>query len=178
MSTGSFANTIVEDGTEPRIDAEHDIEILRGIPKEFRIDCEEHANWLIRKVLAARAYASRVKEFAEQELRRAGREEQTLMFLFGRQIEGWAQSEIAKLNGRRKSLVLPAGTVGFRKVSAKLVIDDEKVVLAWAKQNCPTAIVVVEKLAKSVIDDAMAASGIVPDDGAHVEPETEKFFVR
>ena len=42
------------------------------------------------------------------------REEKTLMFLFGRQIEDWAKAEIEKLRGRRKSINLPGGTVGFR----------------------------------------------------------------
>ena len=48
------------------------------------------------------------------------------MFLFGRQLEHWAKDAIVKLNGKRKSLALPAGTVGFRGVAAKMVIDDQK----------------------------------------------------
>src|SRR4051812_10376686 len=115
MSTGNSASpTVNEHGTELAIGAEQDSEILSTIPKEFRIDCEDHANWLIRKISDARQYAARVKEWAEQELRRAQREEQTLLFLFGRQIESWTECEIAKLKGRRKSLALPAGIVGFR----------------------------------------------------------------
>jgi hypothetical protein len=160
------------------LDAEVDVEVLKAVPKAFAIDCEEHANWLVRRIIMARAYASRVKQYAEQELRRAEREEQTLLFLFGRQIEAWAQSEIAQFKGRRKSLALPAGTVGFRKIAAKLVIDDEKVVLVWAKENCPSAVVVIEKLSKSVIDEQMRATGVVPDAGAHVEPEAERFYIR
>jgi hypothetical protein len=122
-------------------DAEMDVEVLRSVPKEFAIDCEAHANWLVRKIVSARAYAERVKEWCEQELRRAAREEQTLMFLFSRQAEAWARGEIEKLNGRRKSLSLPAGVLGFRTVNPSLQVDDEQVVLIWAKANCPEAVV-------------------------------------
>src|SRR4051812_37830723 len=106
-----------------------DIEIMRSVPKAFAIDCENHANWLVRRIVAAREYSQRVKAWAEQEQNRAAREEQTLMFLFGRQIESWARDEIKKLH-KRKSLNLPAGAVGFRAVSACLQVDNEDVVLA------------------------------------------------
>jgi len=113
-------------------DAEVDIEVLSGVPKAFAIDCEDHANWLVKKIVSARSYADHVKKWAEQEQRRAEREEHTLMFLFGRQLEMWARDQIALLH-KRKSLALPAGTVGFRTIAAKLVIDDEKRVLMCKK---------------------------------------------
>lgn len=110
-------------------DADVDLEVLKSIPKDFFIDSEEKANWLIRKIGDARKYAEHVKDWADRELRRAAREEQTLMFLFGRQIEMWTKDEIAKLKGRRKSLNLPAGCVGFRSSPTRLVVDDEASVL-------------------------------------------------
>ncbi len=36
------------------LDAEVDLEILKTVPKQFSIDSEKAANWLIRKVLNAR----------------------------------------------------------------------------------------------------------------------------
>ena len=163
--------------TSTALDFEVDLEVLNVVPKQFVIDCEQHANWLVRKVVSARDYACRVKFFSEQEQRRAAREEQTLMFLFGRQIEAWAKAEIEKLH-KRKSLALPAGCVGFRTVAAKLVIDDEQAVMVWAKQNCPKAIVVVERLSKSLIDEYVKESGEVPESGVHIEPEAERFYIK
>jgi hypothetical protein len=159
-------------------DAEVDLEVLKSVPKQFAIVDENTANWLVRKIVAARGYAASVKEWAEREQRRAAREEQTLTFLFGRQIECWAQGAVGKLNGRRKSIALPAGCVGFRKIAAKLVIDDEPTVLTWAKANCPDAIIVVERLSKSILDDLVEKTGVIPDDGAHIEPESERFYIR
>ena len=100
------------------------------------------------------------------------------MFLFGRQIEAWVRSEVEKLNGKRKSLALPAGTVGFRTIAAKLVIDDENVVLSWARINLPEAVVVTEKLSKSAINENTATTGEIPCDGVHLEPAAERFFIK
>jgi hypothetical protein len=73
-------------------DPEIDAEILSSVPRQFAIVDEQSANWLIRKITAARQYAVQVAEWAEQEKRRAAREEQCLMYLFGRQIELWAKA--------------------------------------------------------------------------------------
>ena len=159
-------------------DAEVDLEVLKSLPKPFEIVDEKSANWLVRRISESRRYATQVKEWADTELRRAAREEQTLIFLFGRQIEAWTKGEIAKLNGRRKSLNLPAVSVGFRSLSTRIVVDDESRVLAWARRCLPAAVVVVEKLSKSVLNEHCEKTGELPDDGIHVEDATEKFFIR
>lgn len=159
-------------------DADVDIEVLRSVPKEFCIDSQERANWLVKKIVGARNYMERVKAWCEQEQRRATREEQTLLFLFGRQIENWLRAEIIKLNGRRKSINLPAGCIGFRSVGDRLVIDDEAVVLKWAKVHLPDAVIVTEKLSKSAINEHAEKVGVIPDEGVHIEPTSEKFYIR
>ena len=121
----------------------------------------ERANWLVRKILDCRAYWIRAKAFAEREQRRAAREERTLMWLFGRQLEAWAAQEISASGGRAKSIQLPAGILGFRLVGPRLVIDDEAVVTAWAKQHLPHAVVTSERLVKAVLDDAMENTGLI-----------------
>lgn len=160
------------------LDAEVDLEVLRLVPKQFAVVNEATANWVIRRIQSARTYAAHVEAWGQQELRRAEREEQTLFFLFGRQLEAWAKAEIEKLNGKGKSLNLPAGRIGFRKINSKLVIDDEKAVLAWCKSELPDAITVVERIAKTLIDEYAAKTGVIPDEGVHVEPEAEKFYVK
>src|SRR2546423_841395 len=84
-------------------EAETDIEVLRTIPEGFQIDSEQSANWLVRKVISARVYAERVKSWADQESRRARREEECLLYMYGRQLEAWVRAEVTKLKGRRKS---------------------------------------------------------------------------
>jgi len=160
------------------IDAEVDIEVLKGVPKAFEINSESTANWLVKKVIAARLYAERVAKWAEQEQRRAEREEFTLMFLFGRQIERWARKEIEQFNGRRKSIALPAGKLAIRHVNALIVIDDENAVIEWAKQNVPAAVKTTQHLLKSEINIHFEKCGELPPKGVHVEPEKEKFSIR
>jgi phage host-nuclease inhibitor protein Gam len=159
-------------------DAEVDLEVLKAVPKQFSICDSNTANWLVKKVVAAREYAERVKAWADAEVRRAEREEKTLMFLFGRQITAWTKDEIEKLNGKRKSLSLPGGSVGFRRINPLLIVDDEVAVIGWARRNCPPAIVTVEKLSKTVLKSHFEATGETPDAGVHVEPGCERFFIR
>lgn len=155
-----------------------DIAVLRSIPSQFCVEDENSVNWVIRKIMSARAYGQSVREWAEAEVRRAEREETTLLFLFGRQVEAWAKTEIAKLKGKRKSINLPAGCIGFRTVTSRLIVDDEARVLAWAKHHLPDAVVITEKLAKSVINAHAEREGVIPDEGVHIEPAAEKFFIR
>src|SRR4051812_35292286 len=107
---------------EHESDAQVDVEVLRAVPREFAIVDETSANWLIRKIVAARQYSEHVKAFAEMERRRAEREEQCLLFVYGKQLQEWAKSEIEKTRGRRKSINLPAGAVGFRSTPPQLQV--------------------------------------------------------
>ncbi|HWE04319.1 MAG TPA: host-nuclease inhibitor Gam family protein [Tepidisphaeraceae bacterium] len=160
------------------LDAEVDIEVMKLVPKRFAVEDEKSANWLVRRIIAARQYGLHVKAWAQHEQRRAEREEMTLLFLFGRQIEMWTRDEIQKLGGRRKSIALPSGTVGFRTEGVKLVVDDEDAVLVWVRTNLPAAIQIEEKLKKSVLNQHFDATGEIPDAGVHVESPREKFSIR
>jgi phage host-nuclease inhibitor protein Gam len=164
--------------TEHPSDADTDLAILREVPEHFEVTDEGTANWLCRKIRASRAYADEVRIWADRETARAAREEKVLMFLFGRQLERWARDRIARLKGKKKSINLPAGTVGFRASTPRLVIDNEHAVIEWARQHAPSAVHTVEKVLKSVLDNHFKITGELPDDGVHVEPATEKFFVR
>ncbi len=82
------------------------------------------------------------------------------------------------MKGRRKSLNLPAGVVGFRAIGPNLLIDDEEPVLRWAKEHCASAVVVVERLSRSALKSHFVATGELPEAGAHVEPSAEKFYIR
>jgi len=147
-------------------------------PPVFQIDSAEKANWLIRRLVECRTYAERARAFSERECRRAEREEQMLMARFARQLEEWLAEELRRRGGRRKSLALPAGTVGIRRVGPKLVIENKEAVLRWAKTHVPDAVVVTERLLKSRLNEVMEATGLIPEEGAHVEPSQERLFVR
>jgi hypothetical protein len=144
----------------------------------FCIDNADRANWLVRRIIEARAYADRVRTWSAREERRAKRDEQRLLYLFGRQLETWVSQELANSGGKRKSINLPAGSVGFRRIRPKLVIEDRTAVTDWAREHLPKAIVTKEHLSKQVINTQFAQTGEIPDIGAKIEPEHDRFCIR
>lgn len=147
------------------------------VPSRFAVTSAESANWLIKTVVASRIYREHVRDWAEREQHRAEQEEERLLYLFGGQLRTWVMMEIGRRRGRRKSVSLPGGTAGYRSVGPTLVIQDEQRVLKWAKQNCPSAIVVVERLSKTAINEHLVATGEVPPEGVAIAPAQEKFYI-
>ncbi|MCE9554589.1 MAG: host-nuclease inhibitor Gam family protein [Planctomycetes bacterium] len=165
---------IVETAIEQGQDAEEE----PTVPAGFSISDESSANWMIRKIVEARTYGRRVAEWAEKEQARACREEQRFLYLFGGQLIDWLRRKIAEQGGRRKSVNLPAGILGFRKENAKLVIDDEGLVVAWAKEHHPELVCIIERISKSKLNDHFDRTGEIPEQGLHIEPQKEKFYVK
>lgn len=149
------------------------------VKQPFVVHDERTANWLVRRLKQARAYGAHVAEWAEVEKRRAAAEEQHLLFLYGAQLRTWVTAELERLgNRKRKSLALPAGLVGYRHQGPHLAIDDETALLAWCRANLPGAVKVTESLIKSALTEHFEATGEVPEQGAHMEQESERFFIR
>ena len=178
LSRPTDAPTFQTPPTEHHADADTDITVLREVPEHFEVKDEGTANWLCRKIQESRAYADQVRIWADREAARAAREEKVLMFLFGRQLERWARDRIMLAKGKKKSINLPAATIGFRTTTPRLIIDNEHSVLNWAKEHAPGAVQTIEKVLKSVLDDHFKSTGEVPEEGVHVEPAIERFFVR
>jgi len=164
-------------GNELRYVDEETVEIADA-EEGFHVHDDSSANWVIRKIQEARAYSCRVAEWSEKEQVRAKREEDFFLFRYGQQLMDYARKKIDELGGRRKSIALPAGTLGFRKEHAKIIIDDEAAVLAWAKAHKPDLVTIIERLSKSGLNEHIDATGEIPEAGLHIEPEKEKFFVR
>jgi len=139
------------------------------------VDDATSANWVVRKIIEARAYAKHVKEWADGELRRAEREELFFLHSYGRQLEDWARAEIAK--GRRKSVKLPAGTLGFRTDPPKLNVIDEAKLVAWCRAALPTALRIETHVLKQHVKDHLTITGEVPH-GATISGGGQRFYVR
>jgi hypothetical protein len=149
-----------------------------SLPEQFQVHDDATANWVVRQILERRAYSQRCAKWCEREQRRAEHEEEFFLFRFGTQLRDLARAKIAAAGGRRKSVSLPAGTMGFRSEASKLVIDDEGLALEWAKANAPEAVVVVERLSKSAVNDHLEKTGEIPSAGAHIEAGREKFYIK
>ncbi len=145
------------------------------VPETFAVDDAASANWLVRKIVETRAYAKHVKEWADGELRRAEREELFFLHHYGRQLEAWARAEIAK--GRRKSVKLPAGTVGFRTEPSKLDVADEAKLIAWCRRSLPGALRIQTHVLKQHVKDHVATTGECPD-GTAISGGGQRFYVK
>jgi len=144
----------------------------------FHVHDDTSANWVIRKITEARAYAQRCEAWAERERRRAQRDEAFFLFRYGPQLRDYLRQKLTEQGGKRKSVVLPAGILGYRTQTAKLVIDHEDTVMAWAKAHCPGLIETLERLSKSALNAHFENTGELPPAGAHVEPAFEKLYVK
>lgn len=105
------------------------------VPVKYAVSDASSANWLVRRIVGARGYASRVRAWAATEIRRAEREEQFFLHQYGTQLEQWTRAEIEATGGRRRSIGLPGGTVGFRRERPHLLICDETELLAWCRAH-------------------------------------------
>ncbi|HEY8668170.1 MAG TPA: host-nuclease inhibitor Gam family protein [Tepidisphaeraceae bacterium] len=144
-------------------------------PETFAVNDAASANWLVRKIVEARAYAKHVKAWADAEVRRAEQEEAFFLQRYGHQLEAWARQQIA--NARRRSVKLPAGTVGFRTDPPKLEVIDEAKLLSWCRQELPAALRVETHVLKSLVRDHVAQTGECPV-GAEVGGGGQRFYVK
>ena len=143
----------------------------------FCVTDELAANWVVRRIIAARAYADHVKQWAEGELRRAEREEQFFWMRFGPQLKNWTANELSRQKTKRKSVKLPAGMLGFKNLAPKLVVLNDVIVLNWARKELPEAIKVTETVSKTSLNEHFEKTGEIPN-GVQVEPAKEQFYVR
>lgn len=148
-----------------------------AVPEGFSIHDAPTANWLVKKVQQSRAYRKRVEQWAAREIRRADNEERFFLGHYGQQLEMWVRHQLAGLNGRRKSINLPAGCVGYRTEPPRLLVKDEQGLLAWCASNLPAAVVVERHVLKSVVKDHVGATGEVPT-GAEVVEGGERFYIK
>lgn len=116
---------------------------------QFEVTDAHSANWLVRRIVEARGYAERVQEWAAAELRRAKREEAFLLARYGHQAEQWLREELRKARGRRRSMSLPAGTMGLRSVPPRLEVVDQRQALEWCCANLPGAVMMKIEVAGS-----------------------------
>ncbi|MFN3168762.1 MAG: host-nuclease inhibitor Gam family protein [Phycisphaeraceae bacterium] len=146
------------------------------VPCQFRVQDHQSANWVVRKVIAARQYAQRIEEWATAETQRARQEETYFMRRFEAELRAWFVGELAHQPGKAKSINLPAGRVGIRRRGPKIEVADQAVVLAWAADHCPAAIKRTESILKTPLTEHFEATGELPD-GVVLHDAIDVFYI-
>ena len=125
----------------------------------FVIDSREKADWLLKKLAAIEAEEKLITEQSQKMLEQLRSDRESLMGRFVAELESFTRGETD--GGRRKSLTLFHGTVGFRTVPARLVVENQEDALQTARLLAPEAITTVpaqEKLdTRALVEAAKTA---------------------
>ena len=101
--------------------------------------CETEA----QAAMIARGWATleheklRVKEQYDRRLKQISARQKSFKYLFEYALEEWTQRN---LKGKKKSLVLPDATVGFRKVNGSVKTESMDKLRQWASVELPQAV--------------------------------------
>ncbi len=151
----------------PKADAEAET------PEVFTPDTESKADWLLGKIADARARAARVRENAERIARAHEAEADGLEFRFGPGLQAFTQRELS--GGKRKSLRLLNGVLGYRTRAASVSVTNPTAALEYARLNYPAA--VVETLDRKALSAALLETGEAVD-WAFFQPEEQVFYIK
>ncbi len=147
-----------------------------AIDHTFHVHDAGSANWVVRKIVEAHAYAARARAWAAAEVRRAERDEQFLLLRYGQQLEDWVRQQIAQQHDGRQSVNLPAGRLGFRTSPSTLVVTDERALMRWCREHLPSAVRTVESVTKSVVTEHVRSTGECAD-GVELRGGVRQFYV-
>ena len=151
-------------------------------PFEWSLDSEDAetnkdlANWAMRKMYLLRQEIALVKAQHAELLTRLNSDLSGSEAFFLPQLEHWAAQQVAE--GKRKSLILPYGTVQFRSVKAGVKVADKDAALVYIIENFPDGLIyeidnaAYKKLAMEYLQDGEMLPGI------ETTPEHESFSIR
>ncbi len=142
-------------------------------PETFCPDTEAGANWVLGKIADRRARAARIRENAERMARAEEREAEALEWRYTGALQHFLEAQTA--GGKRKSIRLFHGVIGYRTRPAGVQVTDLGAALAWAKDNLPAA--VVEALDRKVLSDRLTATGEALPFAA-LAPAEETFYIK
>ena len=148
-------------------------ETEEGEADGFTPDTFDKASWVLGLIADRRAAAARIRENAEKMAREQDREADTLEWRFGPALQVFAMKELE--GGKKKSLRLYNGVIGYRTKPAALHVTNAAGALAWAKVNLPAA--VAESVDKKALAETLLTTGEVVD-FARLQPAEECFYIK
>jgi len=138
----------------------------------FTPDTADKVDWVLGKMADARARAARIRENAEKMARACDAEAEALEWRFGPALQAFARRE---LTGKKKSLRLFHGVIGYRTRPAGVSFTDPAAALAHAKAFLPEA--VTETLDRKALASALLETGEAVD-WASFTPEEQTFYIK
>lgn len=156
-------------------------------PQGFTIDSEEKAAWAVDKILSLEAAEERLTVQFEKNVQRASKLTARARDFFLPQLEAFYEANPPK---KGKTLHLSTGDLAKKKKPARFTIQDDEMVVTWARATLPAdlAVLVAERLelARDDLERAEArklasehhkkTQAEIP--GCVVTPEVETFTVK
>ena len=136
------------------------------------ITTEEVTSYL-DQILSARARLERVKAACAELIREAEADVAEAELVLPA-LEMWAKANPPK---RGKTIRLPVGQLGWRRVPGGPRVIDDAAALAWARQALPQAVRVEESVDRHTIRAYVERTGELPP-GVEIKPDEERFGVR
>jgi len=150
-------------------------------PQNFQVDTLEKAEWAIRKIARAEAriqafiaLAEKRKAEIDERLKEVTRADRLAVDQLGQLIRPWGEVEIAKA-GKKKSMKLLGGEIGFR-TTQHLEVIDEAAALASLENGHPECIRVKREVDKTATTKLIKEKGEVPD-GVELA-STTRFYIQ
>ena len=128
---------------------------------------------MLGKMAAARAEAKLIRENAEMMARECERRAEALEWKYGANLQTWLRAELT--GGKRRSVRLLHGVLGYRTKPAGVSVTDPAAALAWATENLPAAAVLT--LDKKALADALLTTGEALD-FARLNHAEEVFYIK
>ena len=139
------------------------------------IETEAHAAAVVRAMAEIHDERERVEDQHTARLKRIDAKERSLRYLFETALAEWTARN---LTGKKKSIILPDGTVGMRTSAAKTVTESDATLREWAKVELPNAFnydrapLLMESVKEWEAKHGKAAPGRIQID------ESETFYVK
>lgn len=137
-------------------------------PRGFSIDTLEKAEWALDKIGKAENRIQRFTELVakrktemDARLAEVTKPDRETVSRMGEMIRPWAELEIAKA-GKRKSMQLMGGEVGFRQSPARLEVDDPDAAVVALEAEHPECVRVKKEVAKTEVKKLIESTGMMP----------------
>lgn len=115
---------------------------------------EGHADSIVRLLVELEAEKERIEQAAAMKLGRIEDRIKSVRYVWENALRDWAKARLAEdKKGKRKSVVLDNGVLGFRTLPAKTVTESEAELLKWAEVNCVDAVTYHPRVSVTVVAD-------------------------
>ena len=159
-----------------------------GFAADFVPVTEDDIERLLARQAALIAEAQRVTQRAARMADACTKQRQWITDHYGAMMEAYAKGAISRQGGKKKSVALLNGTLGYRTKAANIVIpaETEADALAWAQENYTQAVKVTTSLSRSAIKEILEGTpgGVVDKQTgelltwARVEPAENVFYIK